>query len=378
MLKEKQRASAQDTYTEEASSPKPSPPSQPTASPSSSSVDGLSPFFTVLVTPKITFSLPRKAAWRTPQDIPQSELQEAFLARFPVRIDASSLIFKCATPTLDLATQERIVFRISNGGDDERVLLSILSSLDRAYSAKYEKQLEEARADLLSSSMSFQVVADEVRAAQSQTNKRWEREVKSLKEQQSTNQKRLFLLEREKEGLQKACSLSEEGTDKLRRSMSGLVAENALLREKTAEMEAQIAALRVVVETHLGAAATAIPASGIPAAAIAAAPRSEAGTQTGESPADDAARTLAMERWQQQLSAMGEWLRTGAALLEHAPPVVAAPDAAAVSPAVSPAVLAADSWGVGHVLGAEPRAPGEERPSATASEDKIIEPSSVC
>ena len=168
------------------------------------------------------------------QDIPQSELQEAFLARFPVRIDASSLIFKCATPTLDLATQERIVFRISNGGDDERVLLSILSSLDRAYSAKYEAQLEEARADLLSSSMSFQVVADEVRAAQSQTSKRWEKEVKSLKEQQSTNQKRLFLLEREKEGLQKACSLSEEGTDKLRRSMSGLVAENAFLREKTA------------------------------------------------------------------------------------------------------------------------------------------------
>ena len=66
----------------------------------------------------------------------------------------------------------------------------ILSSLDKAYSAKYERQLEEARAELLSSSMSFQVVAGEVRAGQAAAQKKWEREVKSLKEQMSTNQKR--------------------------------------------------------------------------------------------------------------------------------------------------------------------------------------------
>ena len=94
-----------------------------------------------------------------PQDIPQSELQEAFLARFPVRFEAADLSFKCATPSLHLAGQERVVYRIgsvSGSVDEERVLLRILSSLDKAYSAKYERQLEEARAELLSSSMSFQ------------------------------------------------------------------------------------------------------------------------------------------------------------------------------------------------------------------------------
>ena len=254
--------------------------------------DGLSPFLNVLITPKLTFSLPRKGHWRVAEDIPQQELAEAFLARFPVRFDPPSLEFKCATPALPLHTAERLVYRIgaSGGGDDERVLLQILSSLDKAYAAKYEKQLEEARADMLSSSYSFQVhcllpppserpleetpqqappaqaalrshharppyqpvltrvrllvllllsltltraltlksysyscsyslqvVADEVRAAQGAAHKKWEREVRSLKEQMSTNQKRLFLLEREKEGLMKSQSASEELTTKLRR-----------------------------------------------------------------------------------------------------------------------------------------------------------------
>jgi hypothetical protein len=109
-----------------------------------------------------------------------------------VRFEAADLSFKSVKPALSLDGCERLVYRISstNGGDDERVLLRILSSLDKAYSAKYEKQLEEARADLLSSSMSFQVIADEVRAGQAAAEKRWEREVKSLKEQMSTNQKR--------------------------------------------------------------------------------------------------------------------------------------------------------------------------------------------
>ena len=71
-----------------------------------------------------------------------------------------------------------------------QVLLQILSSLDKAYSARHEAQLEAARADLLSSSSSFQVVADEVREAQEATSKKWDKEMKSLKEQLSTNQKR--------------------------------------------------------------------------------------------------------------------------------------------------------------------------------------------
>ena len=38
-------------------------------------------------------------------------------------------------------------------------MLALLSELDKAYTAKFEAQLEHARADMLSSSMTFQVVA---------------------------------------------------------------------------------------------------------------------------------------------------------------------------------------------------------------------------
>lgn len=295
------------------------------AATAASSSDLLSPFITVLVTPKITFSLPRKPQWRKPDDIPQAELQEAFLSLFPLRIDASSLAFKCATPSLDLQTIDRLVFRIASaaaGGDDERVLLSILSSLDKAYAAKYEKQLEEARADLLSSSMSFQVVADEVRGAQAQCNKRWEREVKSLKEQMSTNQKRLFLLEREKEGLQKAHQTAEESTEKMRREVRAVAEENATLKQRTADLEAQLAAMQEAVASHLAASG-----GGGGGGGVSSVPRAEAATQTaragsggggsssGSADGVEPAQLLAM---QQQLSAMGEWLRTGATLLQNA------------------------------------------------------------
>ena len=36
--------------------------------------EGLSPFLTVLVTPKLNFSLPRQPQWRTPEDIGQDEV----------------------------------------------------------------------------------------------------------------------------------------------------------------------------------------------------------------------------------------------------------------------------------------------------------------
>lgn len=75
-----------------------------------------STFFTVLITPKLTFSLPRRSQWRTADDIPQAALQEAFLSRFPVRIDAEQLIFKCATPAVSLAGTERLVYRIGSSG----------------------------------------------------------------------------------------------------------------------------------------------------------------------------------------------------------------------------------------------------------------------
>lgn len=356
------------TYTESAPAP---PVSRASASASSADEDvierDLSPFLTVLVTPKITFSLPRKPSWKVPDDIPQEELREAFLARFPLRIDASMLAFQCATPSLNLPSTERLVFRITSttGGDDERVLLSILSSLDKAYSHKYEKQLEEARADLLSSSMSFQVVADEVRAGQQACNKRWEREVKSLKEQMSTNQKRLFLLEREKEGLQKANQTAEEGTERMRRSLTGLTAENASLKERTAELESQLAALQELVASQLGGTGGATMTRQL---GDDAAQRTEVATQTVADGSGDAVEATKLLAMQQQLSAMGEWLRTGATLLENAK-VQGQPNAAGSS----------SGGGAPHMKSAERLSSS----SAEGGHEEVVgpppdEPSSVC
>ena len=227
--------------------------------------------------------------------------------------------------------------------------------------------LEEARADLLSSSMSFQVVADEIRSGQLAAEKKWGGEVRQLKEQMSTNQKRLFLLEQEKEQLQKTASSAESETKQLRRSVASMAGENAALREQQSRLEAQvrwvgcgggrlarvarwrydmlcplrliscpstpprprsvwqIAALRDVVAVHLGGGAEAggsgegggaLP-DARPAVGGSVGPMVSTPTQT-ESEAEEMAR-LEMARWQQQLSKMSEWLRTGAQLLDHSP-----------------------------------------------------------
>ena len=81
------------------------------------------PFLSVLITPKLSFSLPRKTHWATAEDIPQSELSAAFLSRFPAKFVPPELVFKCATPALPLRDAERLVFRVASarGGDDEKV-----------------------------------------------------------------------------------------------------------------------------------------------------------------------------------------------------------------------------------------------------------------
>ena len=45
-----------------------------------STSEGLSPFLTVLVTPKLNFSLPRQPQWRTPEDIGQEEVSATLAA----------------------------------------------------------------------------------------------------------------------------------------------------------------------------------------------------------------------------------------------------------------------------------------------------------
>ena len=145
------------------------------------------------------------------------------------------------------------MYRIgAEGAEEERVLLTVLSELDSAYKASYEKQLEQARAELLSSSMSFQVIADEIREGQQAAAKKWEKEVRLLKEHQSTNQKRLFLLEQEKEQLQKVVSTADSRTGALEQSVAGLSEENSQLRTRAAALEAQLAALQEVVADGVG------------------------------------------------------------------------------------------------------------------------------
>ena len=112
----------------------------------------------ILVTPKISFALPLKSAWATVEDIDEHALREAFLARFPIKLRAEHLTFKCATPGAQLGDQPTLIYRISASGmADDRVLLSVLSELDHSFTAKFAEQLERARADCLASSNCFQV-----------------------------------------------------------------------------------------------------------------------------------------------------------------------------------------------------------------------------
>ena len=64
--------------------------------------------------------------------------------------------------------------------------------------------------------MTFQVVADEIREGQAAYQKKWEKETRGMREHLSINQKRLFLLEQEKNQLQQTASASESLTGVLR------------------------------------------------------------------------------------------------------------------------------------------------------------------
>tara|TARA_B110001452_G_scaffold261146_1_gene259581 strand:- start:135 stop:881 length:747 start_codon:yes stop_codon:yes gene_type:complete len=240
-----------------------------------------------------------------------------------VRFAAESLTFKCATPGEDITNKDRLVFRISAGGaDDERVLLMILKELDSAYSAKFEAQLEQARADMLSSSMTFQVVADEIREGQAECQRKFEKETRSMKEHLSINQKRLFLLEQEKIQLQQTASAADSMTGGLRRSVAGLSEENAQLKSRMSELEAQLHTMSTVlahaVENAGGggaegssprALATALASGAVSSQRSRA--QTEAQTQTE---VDEEAK-----RWQEQLVAVSQWLQTGAAILNMPP-----------------------------------------------------------
>jgi len=257
-------------------------------------------FLNVLVTPKLCFSLPSKPHWRSVEDISQQDLRKAFLSRFPVPFNADRICFRCATPSLELDKANGcVVYKIcAEDTQEERVLLLILSEIDKEYTAKYEQQLERARADCAAASVGFQVVADEVRLAQQTAELKWGQEVKSLRDVQSTNQKRLFLLEQERDQLRDQLHRAINASGSMR---AGLREENDALREEMRDLRQQVMLLQASVAATRGA--------------DVAAEAHSAATQTEGEP--EAARRNA-EHWQQQLSAVSEWLKTGAALLQNA------------------------------------------------------------
>jgi hypothetical protein len=135
---------------------------------------------------------------------------------------------------------------------------------------------------MLSSSMNFQIVADEVRLAQETAEGKWEKAVKGLKEQLSVNQKRLFLLEREKEGLLKTVQTSDEQVVRLRRSVDALGVENDRMRTRQGDLESQIVALRELVTSVMGASAS--TASTASTASAASAAPADVGAVVGADP----------------------------------------------------------------------------------------------
>lgn len=298
-------------------SPTPDGPSvEPVPSPSSAPS-----FITCIVTPKLSFSLPNKG-WPSTGSIDQADLRAAFLARFPLAFDAERITF---TPVgaRESPPPERVVFKISARArqgagdvDDERVLLEVLSLLDKAYAEKHRQQLEAARADLVSSSISFETVAEEIRRAQAAAAK----EVTALKDQASSSQKRLYLLELEKEQLQAARTSAHTANAGLRRQVDELAAENLALRSRVDGLEALVADL---VANTAGRAGGATPVS-------APAPRAEACVQTADPAADLVA---SMSAWLLQGSAI---LLQGSSVADPARPAGAGgsgPLAAAAAPA---------------------------------------------
>ena len=140
----------------------------------------------------------------------------------------------------------------------------------------------------------------------------------------STNQKRLFLLEREKEGLQKSVAASDELSVRLQRSVAALTNENTALRERQSDLESQVQVLREVVQ-HLPVSAPCLPpapqaqsVTGGASVTVATQTRGEESEGETEVAQRVVVDQLQVDRMQQQLSAMSEWLRTGAALLTSA------------------------------------------------------------
>ena len=205
---------------------------------------------TCLVTPKLTFSVPRDARWRTAADVPQQALQRGFAHRFPLPpVNLDKLRFESVGSTKVL--NDTAVYRLTSCEEaDERILASLLKGLEAAVDTKHRASLEKARTDLLASSATFQVMAGEVKERQDEARGQLDREVLKLNASLATTSKRLFLLERENASLKTQTSATRTSQGETETRLSALEAENSSLKARNASLEDALAALLERCDAH--------------------------------------------------------------------------------------------------------------------------------
>lgn len=260
------------------------------------------PTLQCLVTPKLTFNLLRKRDWKTVEDISQEELRAAFLSRFPVPLRLEDFTFRPAVPesTEISPATEQLVYKITaKDVADDRVMLRLLHELEKAYSEKHKKSLEEAKADMLASTVSFQVVVDEVRRQQRSESESVQKELGKLKGQLQQSHKRLFLLEQEKQQMSTNLKGLEGDNRKLRQHVSHLLEENAALQTRTEALERATRSLE----------AQPSPVDVPPPPQPRAAPSWVVLSEEEERIAELEKKNQAMA---EQLEALGAWLKAGA------------------------------------------------------------------
>lgn len=264
-------------------------------------------FLTCMVTPKLTFSVPRQPQWKRVEDISQDELRSSFLHRFPttISLDFSRLSFLPAvSPSTELTEEtQMLVFKVvSEDVAEDRVMLKILQDFERGYESKVEESVAEAKREMYTETLSFQSLVDEVRKDQDKHAESTKIQNCELREQLQSIQKRLFLVEQEKDQLQKEQvqlkEMQRKGEVGQQEQISSLRAENQDLRNQVADMRLQIHDM-LGVDDHCE-----IAASGSTAKVDA----------TGGA---TAALEERVEQLTQQLGSLQAWLQQGSKLLEH-------------------------------------------------------------
>ena len=238
------------------------------------------PFLQCLVTPKLPFSVPRDASWTRAADVPREVLLAGFRRRFPASLGGlDGLRFEAVSRRAlgELPAGAPAIFRLASDDEaEDRVLVRVLAELERGYESAHRVALERARTDMLSSSMTFQVMADEIHARQGEDRTKFEKAAASLRSTLASTSKRLFLLEQEKGTLAASAHAANASNAALKRCVERLGEENVGLRSRTAALEARLDAFFFADDARSVAARGPPP----PAASPVPRPTADGGTQT--------------------------------------------------------------------------------------------------